>query len=94
MGIRYDVFTPFTEAHNHISNFDFMEALTSTASTVSSALKIAGVNGVSDTAGIPTNYNNVAPRLGFSYSARPTHRSSGADTDSATSPATTPPTAT
>ena len=22
LGIRYDVFTPFTEAHNHISNFD------------------------------------------------------------------------
>jgi hypothetical protein len=71
VGIRYDVFTPFTEAHNHISNFDYMQALGSTPSTVSSALKIAGVNGVSDTAGIPTSYNNVAPRLGFSFSARP-----------------------
>ena len=28
-GVRYDVFTPFTEAHNRISNFDFPEALTS-----------------------------------------------------------------
>jgi hypothetical protein len=71
LGVRYDVFTPFTEAHNHISNFDFYQALASTPSTVSSALKIAGVNGVSDTAGIPTNYNNVAPRLGFAYSAMP-----------------------
>ena len=30
------------------------------------------MNGVSATAGIPTQYNNVAPRLGFSYSPRPT----------------------
>ena len=27
LGVRYDVFTPFTEAHNHISNFDFLQAL-------------------------------------------------------------------
>ena len=73
LGVRYDVFTPFTEAHNHISNFDFYQALnSSTEAGVASALKIAGVNGVSDTAGIPTNYNNVAPRIGFSYSAAPT----------------------
>jgi Carboxypeptidase regulatory-like domain/TonB dependent receptor len=71
LGVRYDVFTPFTEAHNHISNFDFLQALSSTPATVDSALKVAGVNGVSDTAGIPTNYDNVAPRIGFSYSARP-----------------------
>ena len=73
LGVRYDVFTPFTEAHNRISNFDFYQALnSSTEAGVASALKIAGVNGVSDTAGIPTNYNNVAPRIGFSYSAAPT----------------------
>jgi len=30
------------------------------------------VNGVSDTAGIPTQHNNVAPRVGFAYSASPT----------------------
>ncbi len=71
LGVRYDVYTPFTEAHNHISNFDYLQALGSTQATVSSALKIAGVNGVSATAGIPTNYDNVAPRLGFSYSATP-----------------------
>ena len=72
LGVRYDVFTPFTEAHNHISNYDFLEALGSPAAATSSALKIAGVNGVSDTAGIPTNYNNVAPRVGFAYSVKPT----------------------
>jgi outer membrane receptor protein involved in Fe transport len=72
LGIRYDVFTPFTEAHNHISNFDFYQALNDTPSSVSSELKIAGVNGVSDTAGIQTSHNNVAPRVGFSFSATPT----------------------
>ena len=72
LGVRYDVYTPFTEAHNHISNYDFYEALNNPATATNSALKIAGVNGVSDTAGIPTNYNNVAPRVGFSYSVAPT----------------------
>ncbi|WP_433985001.1 TonB-dependent receptor [Tunturiibacter empetritectus] len=71
LGLRYDVFTPFTEAHNHISNFDYPEALTLTPTTVSQALKIAGVNGVNDKVNIPTDHGDVAPRVGFSYSARP-----------------------
>lgn len=71
-GVRYDVFTPFTEAHDHISDFDFNKALNSTASTVNSALLVAGQNGVSSTAGIETNYSDAAPRIGFSYSATPT----------------------
>ena len=65
-GVRYDVFTPFTEAHNRISNFDFNQALST--GNAASALKVAGVNGVSNTAGIKTDYSNVAPRVGFSYS--------------------------
>jgi Carboxypeptidase regulatory-like domain/TonB dependent receptor len=70
-GIRYDVFTPFTEAHNHISNFDFPEALTLSAANISNALKIAGVNGVNSQVNIPTDYSNVAPRVGFAYSVTP-----------------------
>jgi len=70
-GLRYDVFTPFTEAHNRISNFDFPEALGLTHSTVSEALKIAGVNGVNSQVNIPTDYSNVAPRVGFSVSVTP-----------------------
>jgi hypothetical protein len=70
-GLRYEIFTPFTEAHNHISNYDFLGALANPATATNSALKIAGVNGVSATTGIPTEYNNVAPRVGFSFSARP-----------------------
>ncbi len=70
-GVRYDVFTPFTEAHNHISNFDYYQALNSTGTTVGSALKVAGVNGVSSTAGIQTVYSDVAPRVGFSATVMP-----------------------
>ncbi len=72
LGVRYDVYTPFTEAHNRISNYDYLEALSNPTAALSSALKIANVNGVSSTVNIPTQYNNVAPRLGFAYSARPT----------------------
>jgi hypothetical protein len=71
-GVRYDIFTPFTEAHNRISNFDYIGAVNSSASTVAASLKVAGQNGVSSTAGIQTEYSNFAPRLGFSYSLRPT----------------------
>jgi hypothetical protein len=71
LGVRYDLFTPFTEAHNHISNFDFLQALSDTPSTVSSALKIAGVNGVSDTAGVKTDHRDFAPRIGFAYAVMP-----------------------
>jgi len=71
LGVRYDVFTPFTEAHNRIANFDFLQALTLTPDTVTEALKIAGVNGVDGHAGIKTDYSNVAPRVGFSASLTP-----------------------
>lgn len=70
-GIRYDVFTPFTERHNRISNFDYEQAISSTPANVASALKVAGVNGVSPSADIETFYGSVAPRVGFSYMAYP-----------------------
>ena len=55
LGLRYDVFTPFTEAHDRISNLD----------TVHAKILVAGQDGVSKTAGIRTDYSNVAPRVGF-----------------------------
>ncbi|MGI4758604.1 MAG: TonB-dependent receptor domain-containing protein [Janthinobacterium lividum] len=70
-GVRYDIFTPFTEAHGHISNFDFNQATTLAPTSVAQALKIPGQNGVNSNAGIKTDYTNVAPRLGFSFSASP-----------------------
>jgi Carboxypeptidase regulatory-like domain/TonB dependent receptor-like, beta-barrel len=57
LGIRYDVFTPLTEVHNQISNFD----------PATNRIIVAGVNGVSRTAGVKTDYSDVAPRFGFAY---------------------------
>src|SRR6201998_787989 len=70
-GFRYDVFTPFTEAHNRISNFNFPQPLVSTAANVTNALEVANVNGVDGHAGIPTDYSNFAPRGGLSLSLTP-----------------------
>jgi hypothetical protein len=55
IGVRYDVFTPYVEVANRISNFDVTTA----------KIIIAGQNGVSRSAGIRTDYSNVAPRFGF-----------------------------
>src|SRR5262249_4325780 len=54
LGLRYDVFTAKTEAHNRLSNFDPVKVL---------AL-VAGQNS-DETAGISTDYGNIAPRFGF-----------------------------
>ena len=56
LGVRYDVFTPYTEQDDHLVNVDLP----------SSTILVAGQNGVSGTANIRTDYSNVAPRVGFS----------------------------
>ncbi|WP_263409448.1 TonB-dependent receptor [Terriglobus tenax] len=61
IGLRYDIYTPFTEKKNHISNFD----------EANGVIVQAGVNGVSKTAGVRTDYSNLAPRVGFAYTATP-----------------------
>lgn len=56
LGVRYEVFTPFTEAHNTFSNFD-LNTLT---------VKVAG-SGYSKV-GVDTDYKNFSPRIGFAAS--------------------------
>jgi Carboxypeptidase regulatory-like domain/TonB dependent receptor len=58
LGVRYDIFTPFTDANNALSNFD----------PRTGAIIVAGQNGVNDYAGLHTTWTNVAPRIGFAYS--------------------------
>jgi hypothetical protein len=73
-GMRYDYFSPFTEAHNRISNFDYRTALNGgapTTASVAAAWQQAGVNGVSATAGIKPDRTNFAPRLGFTAQLQP-----------------------
>lgn len=55
LGVRYDIFTPLTEEGNHLSNFDIPTA----------SIIVAGESGTSETAGVSTDFGNVAPRLGF-----------------------------
>jgi hypothetical protein len=61
LGVRYDVYTPFTEIHNNISTWN----------PVTEVIMVAGTPGVSPTANIRTFYGNVAPRLGFATTVRP-----------------------
>jgi carboxypeptidase family protein len=56
LGLRYDVFTPYTEQDDHLVNVDL----------AASRILVAGQNGVSRTANIQTDYSNIAPRIGFS----------------------------
>ena len=55
LGLRYDVFTPFTEEENRLSNLDL----------TTPRVLVAGRDGVSRTAGVSTDYGNIGPRLGF-----------------------------
>jgi hypothetical protein len=61
LGLRYDVYTPLVEKEGEITNLD----------PTSLQLLIAGQNGVSDSAGVETDYGNVAPRIGFAATVRP-----------------------
>ena len=54
LGLRYDIFTTKTEQYNRLANFD----------PATATILVAGQN-TSDTAGIGTDYGDVAPRIGF-----------------------------
>lgn len=54
-GLRYDIYTPYTEEENRLSNFD----------PATAQMLIAGESSVSDTAGVDTDYSNIQPRFGF-----------------------------
>jgi Carboxypeptidase regulatory-like domain/TonB dependent receptor len=58
LGLRYDIFTAITEAHNQYANFDF------------NALKMI-VGSQDPHVGVDTKYTNFAPRVGFSASVAP-----------------------
>ncbi len=82
IGVRYDVFTPFTEVKNALSNFDLATGQIVTANQKASAAVPAvpamGVNpaipgsparpAVNQYAGLNPTWTNVAPRLGFAFS--------------------------
>jgi hypothetical protein len=65
LGIRYDVFTPFTEAHGQYANFD---PSTLTSGTGAQNFILGAQH---PTIGVATDYSDVAPRVGFAYSLTP-----------------------
>ena len=58
LGVRYDLFTPFSEVHNLVANFN-----TATGQEI-----IAGQGGYGSSAGVQTDYHGFAPRVGFAFS--------------------------
>ena len=64
LGVRYDIFTPFTEKHNYMSNFDVLNPAVLNGGQVIQA----GQGGWGPTAGIVTDHRDVAPRVGFAAS--------------------------
>ena len=57
LGLRYDLFTPMVEDHNRVANFDFAMG----------QFVAPGISGIGRAAGVQTNKNNFAPRIGFAY---------------------------
>jgi hypothetical protein len=55
IGLRWDYFSPVSEAHDRISNFNF----------ATDVLMIAGQNGVSNTVGVRKDRKDFGPRFGF-----------------------------
>ena len=62
LGIRWEVFTPFTEVANRAANL---------ADIGSGKILIAGQNGVGPTVGVPTDWHSFAPRIGFAATIAP-----------------------
>jgi hypothetical protein len=61
LGVRYDIYTPWTDRYGHISNFDLNTDL-----IVSPDL--LGANSASPTANVKTDFGDISPRFGFAYS--------------------------
>lgn len=56
-GVRYDVYTAPTEIKNRVANFD----------SETGKIVLAGMDGVSKSAGVDTDYSSFMPRIGFNW---------------------------
>jgi hypothetical protein len=68
LGVRYDIYTPFTEAHGHYDNFltSCLDASATTTLVDGSSCWVTGAQ--SPTIGVKTDYKDIQPRVGFAYS--------------------------
>ena len=60
LGVRYDLYTPYTEHEGYLSNFDPKTDLMISPD-------LLGSNHSSSTAGIQIDYKNISPRVGFAW---------------------------
>ncbi len=63
LGVRYDIFTPYTEVHGRITNYDPYTGLLVGPT-------IPGSQQTGNTALVPTPYKDIAPRFGFAASLK------------------------
>jgi hypothetical protein len=64
LGVRYDIFTPWNDAHGYVSNFNI--ATVGDGKTPDAHNFILGGTG-----GVSTDYGAIVPRIGFAYSVMP-----------------------
>ena len=64
LGLRYDIFTPFTEKNGFISDFD----PTNPALLAGGVVQVANTNNVPANVGVSIQRNMFQPRVGFAYS--------------------------
>lgn len=65
LGVRWDYFSPLTDEHNSLANFDPLNpAILANGTTL-----VAGQNGVSRTDGFDPQLRDFQPRVGFAYTA-------------------------
>jgi len=67
LGVRYDIYSPFSEAHNHYSNF-LTSCLDASATMALEDGNSCWVTGAQDPKiGVKTDFSNIQPRIGFAY---------------------------
>jgi hypothetical protein len=64
LGVRYDIYTPFTAANNAFDNFNLATGLLYGPG-------LPGNQKSNAVGGVNTDYGDVAPRLGFAYELKP-----------------------
>ena len=59
LGLRWEYYSPYNEVANRIANFN----------PATGTMQVAGQNGVGSTAGVQSDWKDLAPRVGFAYQA-------------------------
>ncbi len=71
LGVRYDLYTPYTEEDGYLSNFDPSTVYTNNGITYTGVLvspDLLGAQHSNKYANVPVDFHDFQPRLGFAYS--------------------------